>query len=130
MPKDNATALTVYYDGACPLCRAEISHYARCDGADGIDFVDASDPDQPLGRDLERNAALGRFHVRRADGRLVSGAQGFAAIWSVLPRWRWMARLSRVPGALWVMEMAYRAFLPVRPALSRLFGRLSRRSHK
>ena len=113
--------LTVYYDGACPLCLAEISHYKGLDGADRIDFVDAAS--EALPDDLDRDTALGRFHVRRADGTLVSGAAGFAEVWGGLPKWRWAARLAAIPGMLWVMERMYRAFLPVRPYLSRSFGR-------
>lgn len=34
--------LTVYYDGACPLCRREIEFYRRRRGADAIEWVDAA----------------------------------------------------------------------------------------
>ena len=82
--------LTVYYDGACPLCRAEIGHYRRCRGAERIAFVDVAPDGAPLGPDLDRAAARARFHVRDADGRLRSGAAGFARLWSALPGWRWL----------------------------------------
>ncbi len=119
--------LTVYYDGSCPLCRAEIGHYARQVGSDGLCFVDVSDPAAPLADDLGREAALERFHVRTPQGDLVSGAAAFAKIWRVLPSWRWAARLARVPGVTPLLELAYRAFLPVRPMLSRMAGRMEAR---
>ena len=65
-----------------------------------------------------------RFHVRRGDGSIVSGAAGFVAVWSSLKRWRGLARLAQLPGALALLEAAYRLFLPVRPLLSKLFARL------
>lgn len=126
-PRDET--LTIYYDGACPLCRAEIAHYGAIDEARKLRFVDASASETDLGPDLPRAAALGRFHVRKADGTLVSGAAGFVAIWSVLPRWRWAGRLARLPGVTPLLEVLYRGFLPLRPYISRLFARLTGRQH-
>nr|WP_208858029.1 DCC1-like thiol-disulfide oxidoreductase family protein [Thioclava nitratireducens] len=65
---------TVFYDGACPLCRAEIGLYREAPGADALEFVDLSDPGATLPDALNRDDALARFHVRTRDGRLVSGA--------------------------------------------------------
>jgi len=40
-------ALTVYFDGACPLCRREIAHYRSRDRAARIAFLDiAADRDR------------------------------------------------------------------------------------
>ena len=117
-------ALTVYYDGACPLCRAEIGHYSAQEGAGSICFLDASTQAADLPAGLTREQALARFHVRLSDGRLASGAQGFVEIWKTLPRWRWAARLAGLPGAMFVLERAYRLFLPIRPYLSKAFGKL------
>lgn len=117
---------TVYYDGSCPLCRAEIAHYRGQKGGDSICFLDASSPDTVFGPDLDKSRALGRLHVRGEDGGLVSGAAAFVSIWRHLPRLRWMARVASVPGVLRTLEVGYRLILPIRPRLARLYTRLRR----
>lgn len=123
--------LTVYFDGSCPLCTAEINHYASRKGGEAIRFVDVSQTTakhaDELGPDLNPEAAMSRFHVRLPDGRLVSGARAFFAVWEALPGWRRAAGIARIPGVLAVAEVGYRMFLPVRPALSRLAGWLGAR---
>jgi predicted DCC family thiol-disulfide oxidoreductase YuxK len=126
MPDPIDRNLTVYYDGSCPLCRLEIGHYQCQRGAEKIDFVDVSDPNIPVGGDLDRKAAMARFHVRESDGQLFSGAEAFARIWQRLPSWHWAARLARVPGVARVLELAYRGFLPIRPYVSRTACRIQR----
>lgn len=115
MPDDTSARPTVYYDGACPLCRREIGFY-RGRNEDAAEWVDVS-RDAP-GAELSKEDALARFHVRRADGSLVSGAEGFFELWRAMPGWRHLARLSAVPGVLPVTERAYRGFLRVRPRVS------------
>lgn len=111
-----AEAPCVYYDGGCPLCRAEIATYQRTPGGDALRWVDAHGcAPAELGPGLDRQAALARMHVRRADGTVVQGAAAFVEIWSHLPRWRWLARAARWPGALPFMELGYRVFLRLRP---------------
>jgi len=122
---------TVYYDGSCPLCSAEISHYRALKGSEAISFLDISQPAAEPACDLSRDAAMARFHVRKADGTLLSGAEAFIALWRLLPGWRWAARLSALPGARPVMEIAYRCSLPLRPALARIFRlRSSKEGHR
>lgn len=119
--------LSVYYDGSCPLCRAEIAHYRCQSGAEKIEFVDVSSPSSDTGTDLDRDSAMARFHVRTKDGTLFSGAEAFARIWAQLPRWRWAWRVTRFPMMLGLLESGYRVFLPLRPRLSRAFGWFTRR---
>jgi predicted DCC family thiol-disulfide oxidoreductase YuxK len=116
---------TVYFDGSCPLCRAEISYYRKIDEDGGLSFVDVSAPHAAPPDGITRQQAMERFHVRTADGGIVSGAAAFVEVWGRLPRWRWLARAAALPGGVAVLELAYRSFLPVRPLLSRLFARVT-----
>jgi hypothetical protein len=62
---------------------------------------------------------MARFHVRDVNGRLYSGAAGFAVLWSTLPQWRSLGRLAALPPIGWVLERAYTEFLKIRPWLQR-----------
>lgn len=107
---------SVYYDGGCPLCRAEIATYQQAAGGDSLAWVDAQACGvAELGSGLDRSNALARLHVRRADGTLLQGAAAFAEIWSVLPGWRWLGRLARLPVVLPLLDVAYTVFLRIRP---------------
>lgn len=124
--------LTVLYDGACPLCRREIGLYQRLGEQAPLRFCDISQPGRgsALPSGLTREQLLARFHVQRADGVVFSGAAAFVQLWASLPGWRWLARLARLPGMLWLMERFYRGFLRLRPALQRLVLRLEGRSRR
>ena len=124
-------ALTVLYDGSCPLCRREIGVYRALTPLQPIAFADVGDPAAALPElppGTTREQLLARFHVRHADGRLDSGARAFLALWATLPGWRVLARLGALPGAPAVMELSYRVFLRVRPLLQRVARGVERRA--
>lgn len=119
---DQTGVVTVYYDGSCPLCAAEIGLYRRCTGADALAFVDVSAQEPgAISTGLDRTTALKRFHVRDAGGTLVAGAEAFGELWLALPAWRWRGRIVLLPGVLQATELVYRCFLFVRPAMQGLY---------
>jgi predicted DCC family thiol-disulfide oxidoreductase YuxK len=120
---ERCASLAVFYDGACPLCQREIALYRDLPATAPVEFVDISDPAQPVPSGQSREAWLARFHVQHADGRIESGARAFLALWARLPYWRWLARLGALPGVATLLELMYRAFLRVRPAMQRLAAR-------
>lgn len=110
--------LTVWFDGACPLCVREISLMRRLDRRDAIDFVDVSDG-APGSCPIDRAELLARFHARETGKPMVSGAAAFAAMWRAIPVLSPFGHLARIPPVLWLLERAYRGFLKMRPALQR-----------
>ena len=90
----------------------------RLDRQGAIRFVDVATADADA-CPLDRGELLARFHARE-DGRLVSGAEAFAAMWRAIPLLRPFGLLFRRPFALALLERIYRAFLRVRPQLQSL----------
>ena len=77
-----AHRLTVWHDGACPLCAREIALMRRLDRAGRINFIDATDP--AMACPIDRAALLARFHAME-DGVMLSGAAAFGAMWRAIP---------------------------------------------
>jgi len=129
MNTNAAAPLTVYFDGACPLCRREIAFLRARTGEDVV-YCDLEEA-PPLPAGLDPAAARGRFHVKAGEDEVLSGAAAFAALWA---RSRgplaWLGRALRWPPAGWFAERAYRAFLKVRPVLQRLARGLEARGER
>ncbi len=122
-PKSDKT--TVFYDGACPLCRREIDLYKRLEGSDGIDWQDLSSMDEhQLPSGLSLHTALKRFHVQSSDGLLLSGGMAFVHLWSRLPRLAFLGKVGRLPVISGLIELFYRVFLYCRPVVSTLIRKV------
>lgn len=118
--------VTVYYDGACPLCRREIAFYRDLKGADTIDWVNVANcNDEDIPANVSRTQLLGRFHIQMPDQSVKSGAAAFVEIWQNLPAFRPFARLAQLPGAMPVLEVGYRFFLKFRPTIQKLVSRVT-----
>ncbi len=116
-PSPLPALLTVWYDGACPLCTREIALMRRLDRAQQIDFVNVAESDAAC--PLDRTLLLARLHARE-NGVLLDGAAAFAAMWRAIPLLRPLGLLARNRQVLGMLEWAYVRFLRVRPALQRM----------
>ncbi len=85
----------VLYNETCPVCRFEINGYARRVAADGLP-VRFETLDQAQAWGITAQDAARRLHVIH-QGQLLSGMAAFRALWSQMPRWRWLAWLTSLP---------------------------------
>ena len=115
---DPVTSLTVWYDGACPLCIREIAVMRRLDKRSAINFVDVAPEDAAC--PIDRTLLLARFHAQEAGQPVVSGAAAFAAMWRVIPVLRPLGLIARNSVVLALLERTYLAFLKIRPRLQQL----------
>ena len=107
-----------WYDCACPRCLREIALMRRLDSAGAIAFVDVSgdsDPSCPV----DQSELLARFHAEE-NGKVLSGAAAFAAMWRAIPALRVLGLAARNRFVLRALERLYVLFLKVRPHLQRL----------
>jgi len=113
----------VWFDGDCPLCQREIALMRRLDRRHAIAFVDVARDNATC--PIDRAALLARFHALE-DGRMLSGAAAFAAMWRAIPALRPLGLAARNPVILAALEFLYRRFLRLRPGMQRLARRLER----
>ena len=111
--------LTVMFDGACPLCQREVGLYQALKPLEPVAWLDVSQTSENMTPE-DRARYMARFHVRLTDGRLLSGAAAFVALWQTMPGWRWLGRLGAWPGVTPILEVLYRGFLRLRPSIQRL----------
>lgn len=86
----------------------------RLDRDRAISFVDVASGDAAC--PIDRRELLARFHARE-DGRILSGAAAFAAMWRAIPLLRPLGLAARNPRVLALLERLYGSFLHVRPWL-------------
>ncbi|MFC3097466.1 thiol-disulfide oxidoreductase DCC family protein [Alteraurantiacibacter palmitatis] len=110
--------LVVWHDGACPLCRREISLMRKLDRRGAIDFIDIVTADHAQ-CPVSQAELLARFHALE-NGQLLSGAAAFAAMWRAIPLLRPLGLIARNRTVLRALEWLYLRFLAVRPRLQRL----------
>lgn len=110
--------LTVWYDQSCPLCRREIAAMRWLDRAKRIEFIDVSAANSAC--PLDRAAMLARFHAME-NGKILSGAAAFAAMWRAIPILWPLGMASKLPVFERLLEWGYFHFLKIRPRLQRLF---------
>ena len=108
--------LIIWYDGDCPLCSREIALMRKLDNRKAITFVDARTDD--LVCPIDRSALLARFHASE-DGKILSGAAAFAAMWRAIPVLRPLGLFARNRIVLAGLEYLYGQFLKIRPYVQR-----------
>jgi len=111
---------TTIYNAECPICRREIAGYRAYAEARALPLRFAALQETDLAAlGLTPEDAARRLHVLR-DGALLSGLPAFVALWSEMPRFRWLARLVSLPVLRPVATAVYdRALAPALYALHR-----------
>ena len=98
--------LTVFYDGACPICAREMALMKRLDRTQRLTLLDFSLAGFAAPADLAVTDLSAVIHAQWADGTVITGVEVFRAIWEATGL-GFLSRLSRLPLVASLMAMAY-----------------------
>ena len=118
----NLQKLTLFYDGACPLCQAEILFLSRRNQQGLLHFVDVnSEQYDPAKLGVSCEQALAAMYGQYADGTLINGPAVFPEAYrrANLPTLAWIFSRKTLQPAL---QMGYRFFAKNRHAISKVLG--------
>ena len=114
--------LTLFYDGACPLCQAEILFLSRRNQAGLLDFVDInSERFDSTKIGISCDQALAAMYGQYGNGELIQGVTVFSEAYrrADLPFLAWIFSRKSLQA---ILQVAYRFFAKNRHAISRLLG--------
>ncbi len=112
------------YDASCPLCVAARDWVARNAIAGEFDYVPCqSDERARRFPAVSEQQCMEAMQIVCADGRTYSGDAALPQIFLGLKRWRWVARVLRMPPVSLVSPTVYRWIARHRLAISALIAR-------
>jgi predicted DCC family thiol-disulfide oxidoreductase YuxK len=114
--------LTLFYDGACPLCQAEILFLARRNQSGLLDFVDINSERFDSAKiGISCDQALAAMYGQYHNGVLIQGVTVFSEAYrrADLPFLAWVFSRKSLQA---ILQLAYRFFAKNRHAISRLLG--------
>lgn len=106
--------IKVYYNSACPVCKAGIEGQKGRTTACQVEWTDIHQDNravEEIGENLEY--VRERLHLVDEQGIKRMGVDAFIVLWRHSPRERWKARLFSLPLVHGLAQLAYKAFARV-----------------
>lgn len=121
----NRLETSVLYNSQCPVCSAEVAHYARYADEAGLPIrFDDLNSDVRGQWGLDQDTAARRLYVQQGEV-ITSGVPAFLLLWAQMPRYRLLARILGLPGLRHLASAAYDHLFA--PALYRAHRRRMRK---
>jgi len=112
-------AVTMLYDGLCPLCSHEVRMLKRHDRRGLVRFEDIAAPGfDPARYGLSFADVIGQMHGVLSDGTVVRGVDVFVHVYRAVG-WTMLAKALAFRPTRPIVDLAYKCFARVRPYLSR-----------
>lgn len=104
----------VYYNSACPVCKAGIKKQREIMEECGIDEIDWVDVHNQPGSVRETQSSLEqireRLHVKDENGQIKIGADAFIFLWLKTPKLRWLGKCAQLPVIRHIFHFSYNGF--------------------
>lgn len=110
--------LTLFYDGFCPLCVAEMNKLRKYDVDQNLIFEDIQSQDfSARYPELDWSSLNARIHGQLEDGRLISGLDVTYLAWKAVGK-GWVYAPLRWPVIRWLADAIYLLFARYRYSIS------------
>lgn len=114
----NSDSLTIFYDGYCPLCMAEMNKLISLDKQQKITFVDIQDDTfHSQYPHLDWQTLNARIHGYLSNGQLISGLDVTYLAWKLVGK-GWVYAPLRWPLTRWFADLVYIFFAKHRYRIS------------
>jgi len=104
----------VYYNSACPVCKAGIEKQRtlmeNC-GIKDIDWVDVhTQPETATETPSSLEQIRERLHIKDDSGQIRIGADAFIFLWLRTPKLKWLGKISQLPVIKPIFHLCYNLF--------------------
>ncbi len=114
---DQPKKVKIFVDGNCIVCDLEVSHYKRLK-PEIFEIVNISAPSfDAAAFGLNVQAVNKDLHVFTSEGKILTGVDSFAYIWSLIPQYQFAAKLIKLPVVYQIAKVGYQLFTWIRPCL-------------
>lgn len=118
MDEEPKYPITIFYDGACGICRREMGRYRAEDKNARLKFVNANHPNFDLKSEgLDPQKILDYIYAKDQNGKVVCGVDAFAWIWEACG-YKFLPILVRLPLIKQLARAFYRLFARYRYKIS------------
>ena len=103
--------ITVFYDGKCSLCSAEINYYKKISSKLIFNWEDISQSKDKLDLlGVSSIDALKLMHVVDHQGKIHIGVDAFILMWQNMSQWTFVAKIASLPVFYNIAVLLYRVF--------------------
>ena len=114
----SSETLTVFYDGRCPLCSAEMNQLSQYDKEGKLRLIDINAENFATQYPhIDKVQADRILHGQYANGDMVFGLDVTQQAWALVGKNRWL-KLLRLPVIRWFADLGYLVFARYRSQIS------------
>lgn len=90
--------ITVFFDGACPICVREVKRWRNAPFSCPVEWFDITGQEEALqARGIDPRRAMLQLHIQTESGQTFVSIDSYALLLKQLPRWRWLGVLMSLP---------------------------------
>lgn len=122
--------MKIFFDGQCPLCRAEMEHLKKHDARENIELVDIhSNEFEQNYPELTKQETMSKLHAYDTHGKKVIGLDVTYQAWRTVGKYKWL-KVLRVQPIKWFADRVYLLFAKHREPIAKFICTLLKMDKK